>query len=105
MSRSRSLAVLVGGAVLVVALAGCSDPPQGVVTATNGTVVEQVSNPGNSSCHQFIPSGVTIVQDGTLADMRLFPAGNCTGRNFYLSQFTSTGPSVNIYHSYLFVGQ
>ena len=105
MSRSRSVAVLLGGAVLVVALAGCSDPPQGTVTATNGTVVQIVSNPGNSFCHLFVPSGVSVVQDGTLADMRLYPSADCKGHNDYLSTNTSVGNNGRVYHSYSFVGQ
>jgi hypothetical protein len=112
MPRSRSVAVLLGGAVLVVALAGCSDPPQGTVTATNqdGTVVQIVSNPTATACHRFAPIGVTTVMDGTLADMRLYSSGNCTGHNVYLSANTSVGAGRlggigQVYRSYAFVGQ
>ncbi|SEM23293.1 hypothetical protein [Streptacidiphilus jiangxiensis] len=106
MSRSRSVAVLVGGAVLVVALAGCSDPPQGTVVATNGNLVQVISNPGDTYCHRFIPGGVNAVQDGTLADMRLYRSTDCSGHNDYLSTQTSVGPQNTLfYRSYSFVGQ
>ncbi|MEZ0069672.1 hypothetical protein ABIA32_005719 [Streptacidiphilus sp. MAP12-20] len=108
MSRSRSFAVLLGGAVLVVALAGCSDPPQGTVSATNGRIVETVSNPPDKSCHVFVLNGVNSVLDNTLADMRLYFAPDCTGRNDYLSTHTSVGDGgrrLPTYRSYSFVGQ
>ena len=105
MSRSRTTALLAGGAVLVVALAGCSDPPQGTVNAVNGNVVQVISNPGNSYCHRFVPPGVNGVQDGTLADMRLYVSTDCSGHNDYLSTETSVGPGAVVWHSYSFVGQ
>ncbi|WP_052434707.1 hypothetical protein [Streptacidiphilus melanogenes] len=112
MSRSRSVAALLGGAVLVVALAGCSDPPQGTVTATNldGTVVQILSNPTATSCHRFAPIGVTTVMNGTIADMRLYSSTNCSGTNVYLSTNTSVGASRpsglgQIFRSFSFVGQ
>ncbi|RAG82537.1 hypothetical protein DN069_27205 [Streptacidiphilus pinicola] len=111
MSRSRTVAVLLGGVALVVALAGCSDPPQGTVTATNsdGSVVQIVSNPAATSCHRFAPIGVTAVMDGTLADMRLYASANCTGTNDYLSTNTSVGGGpgglARVFRSYAFVGQ
>ncbi|WP_052442747.1 hypothetical protein [Streptacidiphilus neutrinimicus] len=112
MSRSRSVAVLLGGAVLVVALAGCSDPPQGTVTATSvdGAVVQILSNPAATACHRFAPIGVTTVMNGTIADMRLYSSTNCTGTNVYLSTNTSVGASRpsglgQIFRSFSFVGQ
>jgi hypothetical protein len=111
MSRSRSTAVLLGGAVLVVALAGCSDPPQGTVTATNldGTVVQILSNPTATACHRFAPIGVTAVMNGTIADMRLYSSTDCTGHNVYLSTDTSVSagrPNIGqIFRSFSFVGQ
>ncbi|WP_051944195.1 hypothetical protein [Streptacidiphilus rugosus] len=107
MTRSRSFAFVLGGAALLAALAGCADPPVGTVSASNGRVVETISNPPDKACHLFAPIGVSSVFDNTLADMRLYPSADCTGHNDYLSTETSVGVGANnvVYRSYSFVGQ
>lgn len=113
MSRSRTAArrpaVLVGAAALALVLAGCSDPPQGTVTATNGRVVETFSNPKSTACQNFSIPAVTQISNMTLADMRLYTGRNCTNpvspSPFYLSTNTSVGPNGTTYRSFAFVGQ
>jgi hypothetical protein len=107
---SRPTAVLLGATALALALAGCSDLPQGTVSATDGRVVQTFSNlPATSACHNFSIPDVTSVTDMTLADMRLYTGRDCTNTSaaspYYLATNTSVGPTRTIYKSFNFVGQ
>jgi hypothetical protein len=107
---SRPTAALLGATVLGLALAGCSDLPQGQVFATDGRAVQTFTNlPATSACHNFSIPDVTTVSDMTLADMHLYTGRNRTNITapapFYLSTNTSTGPTRRVYRSFNFVGQ
>ncbi|MEV4610979.1 hypothetical protein AB0K43_00050 [Kitasatospora sp. NPDC049258] len=92
MAVPRSLTALVGAAALSLTLAGCSDPPIGTITATDGTTVQKLTSPLSGTCHGF-GQGVTAVRNNLLADVVLHHGPDCTdpqgAETFYLATNTS----------------
>jgi hypothetical protein len=111
MPRFPRRALVTGVAVLGLALsaAGCSDPSQGTVIATNGRVAEQVSNPNGQKCHNFVLQDVHSVANNLLADIRLFGGPDCTtplgGKSYYLATGFTTTDFGRVWRSYDVVGQ
>ncbi|WP_371500618.1 YgdI/YgdR family lipoprotein [Kitasatospora sp. NBC_00374] len=108
MAVPRSLTALVGAAALSLTLAGCSDPPVGTITATDGVTTVKLSSPFNGTCHSFTAQGVTAVRNNILADIVLHHGPDCAdpqgAETFYLATGTSVEDRNERWLSFSIVG-
>ncbi|MFC5908014.1 hypothetical protein [Streptacidiphilus monticola] len=111
MARFPRRALVTGVAALGLALtaAGCSDPSEGTVTATNGRIAEQVTSPNGQHCHNFVLQDVHSVNNNLLADILLYDGPDCTtpahGKSYYLARGITTTDFGRVWRSFSVVGQ
>ncbi|PZH00544.1 hypothetical protein C1I97_23200 [Streptomyces sp. NTH33] len=105
----RSPAVLVGIAMLGMALTACEENAQGMIEGRSGAgVVEMISNPPVHACHRF-REGVTHVTNYTQSNIMLYRTADCTepasGQAVYLDRRMSdqTAPSSAPWRSFSIV--
>ena len=82
--RLRRLGVAAGGALLTLAVSGCSGLGRtavGPVTyTTEKDAVIMVNSPSVKGCHQLAPAGAKGIINHTLVDLILYTSRDCTGK-------------------------